>query len=330
MNAFMVLALFGLATLSETPACADSTSTVIESTWTSEVAQAAGLPSEVHQAFFPAVGVEKVRVIFFHGHADQVLNHAAFFADLQKNGVSIVGFDFPQHGKSKLGALDLWPFDSLLKLSFELIQRTARETPAPLALMGWSFGGLVLTRLLQDYGTRPEAQEIFKRTHHAIYLVPALTPQYMTGGDGLIRIETLTQNTDSEGRNPPSFLTALQTPFFAIRLIFESFKARLLPFPKGVSPSFVFSDAQEDRYVDVEALEAHLKQAVEASTPRLYCRYARHALSFEPTPYRQEIQKWILKQLNLNPLEEQKPFDSKNAFDPEPALCASELRSNPT
>ncbi len=120
-------------------------------------------------------------LLFLHGHADRLDNHAALFDALTAAGVRVVSFDLPSHGGTDAGAIDRWSFDDLAAVTGRVLRATQQDAARPLMVTGWSFGGLLATRFVQD----PAERSALGRPVRALVLEsPAVAPRAFAGGDG--------------------------------------------------------------------------------------------------------------------------------------------------
>jgi pimeloyl-ACP methyl ester carboxylesterase len=192
-------------------------------------------------------------ILYFHGFADRLDNHQPLFDAWAQAGFRVISFDLPSHGKNSGSYNDLnhFSFKDLAELGARVEQDTKPATSRPLILAGWSTGGLLVVRMLQESWTfglsRPVAG--------AILFAPGVSvrkfPWTFGNGQGEVTEGTLTHNP-----NPPHFGPVHPTtPFwshlvygFAPRLAKESLLSQSDVYPQDI-PTLVFTGGdQEDRY----------------------------------------------------------------------------------
>jgi alpha-beta hydrolase superfamily lysophospholipase len=219
-------------------------------------------------------------LIFLHGHADRVDNHKLLFAAWAAAGIHVVAVDLPSHGDTSARSIDAWTTSDLAALVGTLDRRYG-AAGRPLILAGWSYGGLLVTRIVQE----PRHLAVLARRPAAtVLVVPAVDPLPLTGGDGIARRRTLSHDPDSvlgPAAADPRPASPLLNPIFAIRLLAEAWAARADRLPAGLPTLVVASDPVEDRYVRADGL---IRWARVQNTALLACSGARHAVHLEPWP----------------------------------------------
>ncbi|UFU14044.1 alpha/beta fold hydrolase [Curtobacterium sp. C1] len=192
-------------------------------------------------------------LLFLHGHADRLDNHAALFADLAAAGVRVVSFDLPSHGETDAGAIDRWSTADLAALAARVVHATEHDPDRPFVLAGWSFGGLLATRFVQD----PVQRAAFGRPIAALALEsPAVVPLPLAGGDGVSRLRALTHDLRAPVAGPPQPASPFLDPVFAVRLVAQARVAVATPLPDGLPVLVEVGGDTEDRYVDVPAVRS--------------------------------------------------------------------------
>lgn len=232
----------------------------------------------------PARGAEVAEVLFLHGHADRLDNHPALFDELSRAGVRVVSFDLPSHGLTDAGPIDVWSFDDLSELAARVAAATSTEDDTPFVLAGWSFGGLLATRIAQS----ADLLAAFDRPVSGLALeVPALAPYPAAGGDGVSRLRALTHDRSAPVAGPPSPASPLLDPLFAGRLLVEAELASARPLPADIPALVELSDPADDLYVDTAAVARWAMgraAAAGADVTVRTCAGARHGLDFEAYP----------------------------------------------
>jgi alpha-beta hydrolase superfamily lysophospholipase len=220
-------------------------------------------------------------LIFLHGHADRVDNHRRLFAAWVAAGIHVIAVDLPSHGGTTTRGIDAWSTADLAALVGAL-DRGYGAADRPLILAGWSFGGLLVTRIVQQ----PRHLAVLaRRPVAAVLLTPAVDPLPVTGGDGIARRRTLNHDPDPAAADPRP-ASPLLNPIFAIRLLAEAWAARTDRLPAGLPTFVVASDPGEDLYVRADGLVrwALAQRAATGRVSLLSCSGARHGVHLEPWP----------------------------------------------
>lgn len=218
-------------------------------------------------------------IVFVHGHADRLDNHAALMSAWVRAGFRVIAFDLPSHGSTHVQAIDAWSFDDLYKLVRLVERTTVARTDRPLFLAGWSFGGLVVTRLAQT----PKALAGFTRpVRGLVLLAPAVDVFPFAGGDGIARASTLTHPPHAAVAGPPRPAAPLLNPVFAVRLLAAAAAGRHTDLPKGLPALVLAADEREDLYVKERSVVRWARQNPGAQVYQ--CPQARHSLDNEPYP----------------------------------------------
>lgn len=222
-------------------------------------------------------------LLFLHGHADRLDNHAALFDTLTAAGVRVVSFDLPSHGETDAGAIDRWSFDDLAALTGRVLHATEQDRDRPLVVTGWSFGGLLATRFVQD----PDERAALGRPVRALVLEsPAVAPRTFAGGDGVSRLRALTHDLRAPVVGPPDPASPFLDPVFAGRLVAQARVAVATALPHGL-PTLVQLAGDDDRYVDVPAVRTWAEDVAPRDGADVQVQEhpgARHAIDLESWP----------------------------------------------
>ncbi len=232
----------------------------------------------------PPSGVEpQADIVFMHGHADRLDNHGVLFSRWRDAGFRVISFDLPSHGESNILPIDLYTLADFAGLVRLVEAATLDDPERPLFLAGWSFGGLITARIAQE----PALVSGLSRTPDAILLLaPAVAPYPFAGGDGISRLETLTNNPAPLVAGPPSPAAPIQNPIFAGRLLWEAGQAHNKTFTLNVPVLVLAAGSEEDWYVNADGVIAWAKeqQARGVALQIVQCPYAKHFLENEPYP----------------------------------------------
>lgn len=258
-------------------------------------------------------GVPVADVLFLHGHADRLDNHAALFTELAEAGYRVVSFDLPSHGLTDAGPIDVWSFADLADLASRVDRATLTDVDRPFVLAGWSFGGLLATRIAQD----PRLRASFERPLSALALeVPALAPFPAAGGDGVSRLRALTHDLRAPVAGPPKPASPLLDPIFAVRLLAQAEIASSHPLPAGLPALVELSDPRDDLYVDVRAVRrwaGGLARRDGADVTVRTCSGARHGLDIEAYPLGRSARTTLVAFLDRTLAHDTLPSASKGA-----------------
>ena len=230
----------------------------------------------------------QVDVLFLHGHADRLDNHMALFRAWQHSGARVIALDWPSHGGSHIGPLDMYEAEDLFAL-VQLVERATLQDPQrPLVLAGWSYGGLIATRLLQHSDA---LQGLSRRPAGLLLLAPGVVLQPFVGGDGIARVETLMHAPYTPLAGPPSPASPLLNPVFALRTLVLAQLAQQALLPSDIPVQVIVGDARNDWYVNTQGVIdwSRRQQAGGVPLQLLQCPDARHALDTEPWPLGQRV-----------------------------------------
>ncbi len=221
-------------------------------------------------------------LVFLHGHADRADNHQELFAAWRQAGLRVLAPDLPSHGDTSTRPIDAWSTADLAAL-IGTLDRAAGHADRPLMLAGWSYGGLVITRILQEPA---HLAALARPPSAAVLLSPAVAPLPFTGGDGIARGATLTHTLDPPVAGPPRPVSPLLNPIFTIRLLGEAWAARAGTPATDVPVLVVVAGAETDWYVDAPAVERWAQgwRTAGHRVELLVCAGARHAVDLEPWP----------------------------------------------
>jgi pimeloyl-ACP methyl ester carboxylesterase len=223
-------------------------------------------------------------LIFLHGHADRLDNHRELFLAFAASGVRVISYDLPSHGLTDAGPLDVWSFADLAALT-GLVEKTTRDSgERPLVLSGWSFGGLLATRIAQT----PEYSAALSRPLAALAVEnPALVPLPFSGGDGVSKLRALTHDLSAPVAGPPTPASPFLNPVFAGRLLSQAAIGRSTPLPNGLDTLVVLSDPAEDLYVDPTEIRTWAEEIAPqdgAAVTVVQCAGSRHGADIEAWP----------------------------------------------
>ena len=227
---------------------------------------------------FPAKGLPKGDVFYLPGFADRLDNHLPLFEAWSKAGLRVVSFDYPSHGESCGRPLDRYGFEDLGRFADAVERHTREDATRPFVLSGWSTGGLVAVRTLQEGW-------LGRAVKGVVLFAPAVAPRAIIGEAGFVTEGTLTRNPSPPHRGPITPKTPLATPLFAPKLLLNGALARHTHYPT-VPTLVVLGGDDTDRYVDIRGVDAWMRD-VERDGGRIEgrrCAGGFHELDNEPAP----------------------------------------------
>ncbi len=230
-------------------------------------------------------------ILYIHGFADRFDNHIPLFQTWSAAGFRVIAFDLPSHGEDSGSENNLngFSFRDLAELAAKIEAETRPLNPRPLFLAGWSTGGLIVVRALQEnWGP-------FRPISGAILFAPGVSVRKFpwTFGNrlGFVTDQTLTHDPHPPhvGPNKPN------TPFwssliaaFAPRLVAESVLSQHLSYPTDIPTLVVTGGDREDVYakewVVRDWVNEQNKARVNSAKPLiidLSCPHAMHELDNE-------------------------------------------------
>jgi pimeloyl-ACP methyl ester carboxylesterase len=209
----------------------------------------------------PADGKIKADILYIHGFADRLDNHAPLFNSFNSAGLRVIAFDLPGHGENQgqANSIDDWSFETLAKLVSAVSRFGRGTTPQereaalgiPLFLSGWSTGGLLADRIVQSPTLEKPARSIVG----VILFAPGIAVHPLPGQFGHVTLDSLSHLPADElphhGLPKPAW-PIVHVPF-DVSLLANSAIARVEKYPD--TPTIVFSGGDgEDVYVNSRLL----------------------------------------------------------------------------
>eukprot|EP01080_Neovahlkampfia_damariscottae_P004866 gene4866-8460_t len=216
---------------------------------------------------------EKIGDIFyFHGLGDRVDNHVPLWTEWAKKGFRIFGFDLPSHGETTGAHINLYPFTRLAGLASEVEKETMEDPNRPLLLAGWSTGGLIVTRIIQELST------LKRKIKGSILFTPGVAVRTIVGENGRITVRTLTSNPNPPYRGPIKPRGPFDVPIFAGFIVTNALLSRNQRFSSSVPTLLIAAGDTIDRYVDtVKIKEWVINKRTEGSDIKAYqCKLSLH------------------------------------------------------
>lgn len=228
----------------------------------------------------PSTQTPDAQIVYFPGFADRFENHPHLLGQLSGLGFNVISYDFPSHGESKLEnqGLNGFSISDLAEMGVATLEKLG-SPKLPTYFLGWSTGGLVAVRLVQQ-GLLPEGWNL----RGAALLAPALAPRLIVGELGFVTKETLSRDPNPPYIGPIEPKTPMAFPLFAASLIRESNLSRSQSWPKQIPLLVIAAGSESDRYVSsLNVLEwgsSNRRSGVDVFLAS--CPNARHDLENEP------------------------------------------------
>ncbi len=246
----------------------------------------------------PSTSSIKGDILFLHGFADRLDNHAPLFEEFNRAGFRVVSFDLPGHGESRGNKNDIsrWSFTELTELAAFVEKSVVWNTgvkPRTLILAGWSTGGLLAVRMAQGLSEQYLSREISGLILYAPGVAVRVPwqlgekrPDYLGGLVGRVTTQSLTHHPNPPHNGPIKPLSPVVKLRFGLDLTWNSFLARFHDLPSFM-PMLVFVGGEaEDVYADSKGLKIWTanQRARGKSVYTIKCEHGRHELDNEMEP----------------------------------------------
>ena len=236
-------------------------------------------------------------ILYIHGFGDRLDNHQPLFRTWAQAGFRVIAFDLPGHGENSgaYNELKNFSFRDLSNLSGKIEQDSKPEKSRPLILSGWSTGGHIVVRTIQQNWT----SEFSRPISGAILFAPGISVRKdpLTFGDGKGNVTNASLTHDPH----PPHLGSIKpdSPFwnksvliFTIKLLEESVASFLTSYPLDI-PTLIFTGGEtEDRYVNENKIHEwvttqNLSRSLSNHVPiaNVSCPHAMHELDNELASY---------------------------------------------
>jgi alpha-beta hydrolase superfamily lysophospholipase len=225
-------------------------------------------------------GATRGDILYLHGFADRFDNHLPMIDAWVAQGYRVVAFDYPSHGESCGHGIDGYTFEDLASFALAVEKETREDARRPFLVSGWSTGGLLAVRMLQNRSFPALGRPIAG----AVLFAPAVAGRMLVGEAGFVTVDTLTRNPSPPHRGEITPRSPLFTPLFASALVLSAKHAATSSYPTDVPTLLVLGGEDTDRYVDTARVEAWASRAHEAGA-RIYgrsCAGGYHELDNEP------------------------------------------------
>lgn len=235
----------------------------------------------------------KADVLFLIGFSDRADNHGPLFSQLTQSGFRVISFDYPSHGKTKCRSLGVYDLMSLARLARSVLQSSEIQSDRPLYVGGWSTGGLLAYRMMQ------QEMFYFRNVKGLVLLAPGLAVYKIPGDAGVVTLESLLSNPNPPHLGEISPTSPLLYPLFGADLIGHSIAARLQAVPK-VPILMILGGDEADVYAKTPKIKKWYKK-LKAETPQFIsyqCAQGKHELDNEIEPMGQAVRDLFVDFLN--------------------------------
>ncbi len=235
----------------------------------------------------------KADVLFLIGFSDRADNHGPLFSQLVASGFRVISFDYPSHGETDCWGLNLQDIASLQILTQIVLVETQEKAERPLYMTGWSTGGLLAYRMMQ------QGQMSFRDVKGLVLLAPGLAVYKVPGVWGFVTLDTLLSNPNPPHKGDIYPSSPLQFPLFGADLIGHSVLARLSEVP-DVPILMILGDDEADVYAKTPKIKKWYK-SFKSESPQFVsyqCASAKHELDNEIEPIGQTVRDLFVNFIN--------------------------------
>lgn len=226
-------------------------------------------------------------VLYLHGFSDRIDNHPLLFKELTDNGMRVIAFDYPSHGKTEASSLGWYSFEDLA----DLVKAVEKETASKrtLIIMGWSTGGLLATRMAQTN----RLMNLTRYPSALVLFAPGVSVRMIPGDWGMVTESTLTSNPDLQRAGPAKPDSPFAKSVFSMRLLFNSIYAQNANMPAWL-PVLTFAGGNE---ADVYANSAKVVDWVKSQRNHnrsmfgIQCESSKHEMDNEVNPIGPTVRK---------------------------------------
>ncbi|WP_164848398.1 alpha/beta hydrolase [Halobacteriovorax sp. HLS] len=217
-------------------------------------------------------------VLYLHGLGDNLENHPRLFSEWTKRGYNVISFDYPDHGRtftSKVDDLNFYTLKRLSNIAEKVLNEHRSNRDKKLVIAGWSTGGILAIRAIQDYFSKNLIKEIDSLILYAPGVGVKICPgnKYCT-----ITNETLTDDEQFFNRTI-SPKEPLLKPAFGMNLILEGRKS-FKKIPAHIE-ALVFSASFDDKYVKTHKIHKWVNYQRDSGHKKIkltHCPKSKHEL----------------------------------------------------
>ncbi len=256
----------------------------------------------IRYGVYQPVGRPKLATMyFFHGFSDRFDNHEPLFESWTKQGIEVRAFDLPSHGINHGFAnnINLYRFRDIGKIFCQFVSMFPKEFFVPVMFGGWSLGGLIITRFMQEDYIRSLQQELPNVCYldwdirGILLLTPAVYTYPLIGELGIITVSSLTSNPNPPLAAPPKPSSVFLIPEFGARIELNAKLARDAAYRKKLNMLLIVGGDAEDIYCntpDLKTWAKTLQQVNNLKFSTLQCEKAYHMVDNEPEPVASSVQ----------------------------------------
>jgi alpha-beta hydrolase superfamily lysophospholipase len=236
-------------------------------------------------------------ILYVHGFADRADNHVPLFNKWAQQGFRVIAFDLPSHGDNTGDSLlsnciDLYTFEKLKNLAVYAYKYATRKDDQqfPLILSGWSTGGLLVTRILQE---KQWQQSFSASIVGSILFAPGVSVRTLVGEYGFVTESTLTSNPAPPHLGPIKPTTPLSHPSFAGFLLVNAHTSMKSPITAQIPVLTFIAGKKEDKYVNSAGIKKWAnkqKNEYNVDLAVIECPHAKHELDNEIEPINHYVQ----------------------------------------
>lgn len=214
----------------------------------------------------PVDSPPKADVLFLIGFADRADNHGPLFRQLADRGFRVLSYDYPSHGETRCGNLNDHSYASLQRLTRAVVSAPLLASDRPLHIVGWSAGGLLAYRILQNQVIAD------RKIVNAVLMAPALAVRFLPGiyHDQFI---------EPDGSGSEFYLY----PMFGANLLATARQARMDAPPKTPIQMILAGDSK-DYYVNTPKIKQWWGQLNVESFGTIQCPNGYHELDNDQPP----------------------------------------------
>lgn len=210
-------------------------------------------------------------VIYLPGFADTIDNHEALLSAFRAQGLHVIAFDYPEHGRST-GGIRWWGLKELAEIIPTVLAHPSSgfQPRLPVVLAGWSTGGTIAIRVAQAW--RDSALPAGTRLAGVVAFAPALPAKVVV----TVNKSDLTSGSMRRGPQPGSVPVVGQ---FSASIMLQSKLAASSGMPSDV-PALVVVAGERDSFASSSSAVAWVKRQ-ERHVVGFQCTGAKHGLEFE-------------------------------------------------
>ena len=112
---------------------------------------------------------------------------------MNNQGFRVIGFDYPNHGTTiarSFQDLDFTSFSKLTNIAVNILEKAGSPKDRPLFIVGWSLGGLIATRMVQELMPK----KLLDRLEGLVLITPGVSVKPIVGDSVLGKISNRTLN----------------------------------------------------------------------------------------------------------------------------------------